>query len=587
MSDKTRIDRSPKRSLNQVAKRYVHNMKLVSFSTKNYRSIKKTPKLELSERTTVLLRAFATAMQVIERLRRPMMSSSTKLHSDGNWFRIPISMYTYDWKKDFPMDMQTKNPDKCSEFILEFELNDAEIADFHSTVGSRLNGTLPIEIHLGRRDALLRVLKQGRGAAALSKKVRQIATFLGRKLDFHYIPAIRTSEHAIEVVEEIVERELRLLESDADYVDAIKRVEAIQSPVLQRISSNLRTTLQTFLQEVKDVNVVLSAERRQRAFRRSTELHVDDGISTNLSAKGDGVQSLAAISLIRHSVTSSAGKRNLVLAIEEPESHIHPGAMHRLKEVLDEIADSQQVLLTTHCPIFVQRKEVKSNLLVEKQKVRCASSMNEIRDSLGVRVQDNLKNSQYVLLVEGEDDRIALESLLRFHSEIIENALDNQTLAIDTMGGGSNLNYKLTELRASMCEVYVLLDHDQAGRSAFQNAADQGLLTISKTTYTQCKGMSNSEFEDWLDESVYEPIIKAKYGEIVSSTHYRIHRDKWSSRVENAFAKLGKPWSKFVEMELKLDVAKEVAKRPENALKTKDKSAFEGMVTALEQMLES
>jgi predicted ATP-dependent endonuclease of OLD family len=332
---------------------------------------------------------------------------------------------------------------------------------------------------------------------------------------------------------------------------------------------------------------VLSAERRQRAFRRSTELHVDDGISTNLSAKGDGVQSLAAISLIRHSVTSSAGKRNLVLAIEEPESHIHPGAMHRLKEVLDEIADSQQVLLTTHCPIFVQRKEVKSNLLVEKQKVRCASSMNEIRDSLGVRVQDNLKNSQYVLLVEGEDDRIALESLLRFYSEIIEQSLDNQTLAIDTMGGGSNLNYKLTQLRASMCEVYVLLDHDQAGRLAFQNAADQCLLTISKTTYTQCKGMSNSEFEDWLDESVYEPMIKAKYGEIVSSTYYRNHRDKWSSRVENAFTKLGKPWSKFVEMELKLDVAKEVAKRPENALKTKDKSAFEGMVAALEQMLES
>lgn len=573
-------------------------MKLVSFSTKNYRSIKKTPKLELSEKTTVLLgpnnegksnvlRAFATAMQVIERLRRPMLSSNTKLHSDQNWFRIPISPYIYDWKKDFPMDMQTKNPNKCSEFILEFELTTGEIADFYSTVGSRLNGTLPIEIHLGRRDALLRVLKQGRGAAALSKKVRQIATFLGRKLDFHYIPAIRTSEHAIEVVEEIVERELRLLESDADYIDAIRRVEAIQLPVLQRISSNLRATLQTFLQEVKDVNVVLSSERRQRAFRRSTELHVDDGISTNLSAKGDGVQSLAAISLIRHSVASSAGKRNLVLAIEEPESHIHPGAMHRLKEVLDEIADSHQVLLTTHCPIFVQRKEIESNLLVEKQKVRCASSIAEIRDSLGVRVQDNLKNSQNVLLVEGEDDKIALESLLRFHSAKIKQALENQTLAIDTLGGGSNLNYELTQLRSSMCDVYVLLDNDQAGRSAFENAVNQSLLTIANVTYTQCKGMPNSEFEDWLDESVYAPMVKTKYGDIVSSDHYRNHRDKWSSRIENAFSKLGKPWSKFVEMELKLDVAKEAAKNPQHALKAKNKSAFDGMVHALEQLLES
>jgi putative ATP-dependent endonuclease of OLD family len=573
-------------------------MKLVSFSTKNYRSIKKTPKLELSERTTVLLgpnnegksnvlRSFAAAMQVIERLRGPMLSQNSSVIADGNWFRIPISTSIYDWKKDFPMDLQSKNPDKCSEFILEFELTDPDVEDFFGIVGSRLNGTLPIEIHLGRRDARLRVLKQGRGAATLSRKVRQIATFLGRKLDFHYIPAIRTSEHALAVVEQLVERELRSLELNSDYVDAIKRVEDLQQPVLQRISANLRLTLQAFLQEVKDVNVILSAERRQRAFRRSTELHVDDGISTSLSAKGDGVQSLAAISLIRHSVASYAGKRHLILAIEEPESHIHPGAMHRLKEVLDEIAGSHQVFITTHCPIFVQRREVNSNLLVEKQKVRCAGSMNEIRESLGVRVQDNLKNSQYVLLVEGEDDKIVLESLLRFHSSRIKEALENQSLAIDTLGGGSNLNYKLTQLRSSMCEVYVLLDHDQAGRLAFQNAIDQSLLTISRTTYTQCKDMRDSEFEDWLNESVYEPIIKRKYGEIISSVHYRNHRDKWSSRIENAFAKLGKPWSKFVEMELKLEVAKEVAKQPGSALKTKNKSAFVGMVTALEQMLDS
>lgn len=573
-------------------------MKLIYFSTKNYRSIKKTPKLALSQKTTVLLgpnnegksnvlRAFATAMQVIERLRGPVLSQNTSVKADGYWFRIPIPSHIYDWKKDFPMDLQSKHPDKCSEFILEFELNPAEIEDFFATVGSRLNGSLPIEIQLGRRDALLRVLKQGRGAATLSKKVRQIATFLGRKLEFHYIPAIRTSEHAIEVVEQLVERELRQLETNSDYRDAIKRVEDLQSPVLQRISSNLRSTLQTFLQEVKDVKVVLSAERRQRAFRRSAELHVDDGISTSLSAKGDGVQSLAAISLIRHSVASFAGKRHLVLAIEEPESHIHPGAMHRLKEVLDEIGDSHQILLTTHCPVFVQRTDVHSNLLVEKQKVRSANSMNEIRESLGVRVQDNLKNSQFILLVEGEDDKIAMEALLRFHSKLIDVALSNHSLAIDTLGGGSNLNYKLTQLRSAMCEVYVLLDHDPAGRSAFQNAVDQSLVAISKVTYTQCKGMHNSELEDWINECVYEPVVQEKYGEIVSSVHYRNHRDKWSSRIENAFTRLGKPWSKFVEMELKLDVANAVANQPGIALKSRCKPAFDCMVDALEKMLET
>jgi putative ATP-dependent endonuclease of the OLD family len=54
---------------------------------------------------------------------------------------------------------------------------------------------------------------------------------------------------------------------------------------------------------------------------------VDDGTATDLQLKGDGVQSLAAISLIRHVSEERSGERELVLAIEEPEAHLRPRAV--------------------------------------------------------------------------------------------------------------------------------------------------------------------------------------------------------------------------------------------------------------------
>lgn len=516
-------------------------MQLVSFAAKDFRSIKSTPKLLLSRQVTVLLgpnnegksnvlRAFATAMRVLGRFT---MYGNT---GSAQGIRVPLAgSRIYDWKKDYPIGRQVAEPEGESVFNIEFELSPEEIAEFKSAVGSSLNGTLPVEISVGQQFAVFRVLKQGRGAASLSKKAHAISRFVGRKIEFHYIPAVRTSEQSSQVVDEIVERELRGLEADPNYVEAIKKVEQLQAPVLKRISASLGDTLRAFLPEVKGVNVQLSAERRYRAFRRSTELLVNDGTATDLSAKGDGVQSLAAISLIRHSVTASARSRSIVLAVEEPESHIHPGAMGRLRDVLNEIGSQHQVIVTTHNPVFVQRRDIAANVIVERQKARPAASLDEIRESLGVRIEDNLRHSEVALVVEGEDDRRALLSLLSYSSPSLRDALASNRLGIDSLGGGRNLSYKLTQLRMGLCDVHVLMDDDGVGREAVEKAVQQGLLDLARVTLTSCKNMPNAELEDWYDVQLYEQFVKSKYGNICDSEHFKVHRDKWSGRMEIAF----------------------------------------------------
>jgi len=54
-------------------------------------------------------------------------------------------------------------------FNLELQLSEAEIGEFESEVQSKLNGTLPIELKLGPKQAGFKVLKKGPGGPALSK----------------------------------------------------------------------------------------------------------------------------------------------------------------------------------------------------------------------------------------------------------------------------------------------------------------------------------------------------------------------------------------------------------------------------------
>ncbi len=124
----------------------------------------------------------------------------------------------------------------------------------------------------------------------------------------------------------------------------------LQQPVLDKISTTLKETLVEFLPNVRKVSVSIPPEERYRALRRACEIIVDDGTPTELLRKGDGVQSLAALSLMRHASETSGAGRNLILAIEEPESHLHPNAIHQLRAVIADIARKHQVIMTTHCP---------------------------------------------------------------------------------------------------------------------------------------------------------------------------------------------------------------------------------------------
>jgi len=562
-------------------------MEFVSFSVTNYRSITRAYKLPIRRSTILIgpnnegksniLRALVTALEMLSRIGGIRIQRG-RLRSSERFTEF------YDWETDFPVSLQDSSPGGESIFNLELQLSPAEISEFERDVRSKLNGTLPIELALGQDQAGFKVLKKGPGGAALSKKSEQIAKFISTRINLSYIPAIRTAKSVHEIVGELVEKELEAVEGDANFQSALDAVAKIQQPVLDKISASLKDTLKEFLPNVREVRVSIPQGERFRALRRSCEIVVDDGTPTQLIRKGDGVQSLAALSLMRHASETSVAGRNLILAIEEPESHLHPNAIHQLRNVLVDIARKHQVIMTTHCPLFVDRASIRSNILVQHNKATPARDVKQIREILGVRASDNLQHAEVILVVEGEEDRCCLGALLKEHSKALATALSQQSLGIESLQGGTNLSYKLSQIREAMCEAHSFLDHDDCGLKAFGKAKDDGLIGIADVTFTTCIGMSESEIEDMFDESLYSVFLLNTYGVSTLSPKFK-GNGKWSERMRNAFKHSGKPWSDQLKAKIKADLADLVAANPAAALNKHKRSAFDALIVALEAKL--
>lgn len=560
-------------------------MRLVSFSVTNFRSITKAHKLPISDSTILvgqnnegksnILHALATAMRLI------------RMHASGVSRKSGIiSRYTdrniYNWGQDFPVQLQEKKQNGKSVFVLEFELTHEEIVEFKAQINSSLNGVLPIKVEIGAdRNPEFKVVKKGIGGNTLSKKAQQVARFIGGRIDFIYIPTVRTSGAAVRVVEHMLEEELSVLEQDKEYQSALNQIAKLQEPILRRISEKITDPLKQFIPQIKDVAVSISEEKRYRALRGSCEIIIDDGTPTSIERKGDGVKSLAAISLLRGS--KEVGRAS-ILALEEPESHLHPGAIHRLRNVIEELSNDYQVVITTHCPLFVDRNNVSRNIIISSNKGNPAKKISEVRKILGVMASDNLLHARIVLIVEGEEDKISIESIFKHQSIVLQKALKEGVLYIDPSYGATNLNYKLSTYQAAVCLTHVFFDHDDAGKAAIKKAEDSGVIKLADYQMTICNGMINSEFEDCLNPEVYKDIVLKEFGIDINNKKFR-GNSKWSVRIREVFLSEGKPWNEGIEKKLKFIIAKCVQDNPEKSLCPHKRSSIDALVAALERRI--
>ena len=377
--------------------------------------------------------------------------------------------------------------------------------------------------------------------------------------------------------------ELAKLEDNTDYQTAMQTIKQLQKGVYDDISNRILAPLQEFLPQLTSVEIVERSNRYpMRRLYGDLDIMLDDGTPTSISYKGDGIKSLVSLAILKNMRPTG---RASIIAIEEPESHLHPDAIHSLVDVINGVSENHQVVITTHNPLFVQRNAVSENVIVNEGTAKPAKSIKEIRDILGVLPEDNLINASHVLVVEGEDDKIALTKILKSLSTTLKDALNKNSFVIQPLSGASNLNYELNRLRSYVCKYFVFLDNDDAGISAGNKAIEKGLLTLADVKYTICNGSPKAEFEDCLKRDFYVEQIKQKFSVDLSLGTFKGNK-KWSDNVKDIFLSQGQQWTDTIEKKVKMIVAEAIPEEnAEVVLNEHKRSSIDALVNALEAML--
>ncbi len=234
---------------------------------------------------------------------------------------------------------------------------------------------------------------------------------------------------------------------------------------------------------------------------------MDDGNLQEINLKGMGIQSTFLISLIL--------KCNMffrvppIICIDEVELHLHPQAQRRFNSILNDLSSKNQLILTTHSPIFITETDIFKLILFKKEEYTSLSQVGN-RENLNediVKRELNEFNSEMffasaVMLVEGLTDKL-------FFRYIANNCLsqeynfDKNNISVIPIGSKDNGRIYLQILNEFNIPYFVLLDkggENQIKKLERINRYSNNLVSLKK-----------GEIEDYYSE---ELIIKIKLKEV-------------------------------------------------------------------------
>lgn len=563
-------------------------MKISSIQINNYRSISEA-KIPLQDLTVILgknnegksnvlmaVNVAISALQIHAAIKRRRVS-----------YRLRPDNEFYDWERDYPVDKQKGDKrNKKSKFILDFTLDEREIEEFRKEIGNHLNGSLPILIEYSNdNNAKIKVVKPGKGSKLLNEKSQKVCKYIAEHIEFNYIPAVRTVDHSMEIINAQISDRLRKERENKEYQSALEKIKGLELNIVNKLSEEIKISLTDFLPDIKEVSLQTSEDLGLLIrHRQDYSLMVDDGNQTDLLSKGDGVKSLVALSLLKNKkiIPNTAS----VIAIEEPESHLHPSAIEVLRKAIIALSEKSQVIVSTHNPQFVNRNDIDSNIIVNGGNAKKASNIREIREILGVKLSDNLYGAKIILFVEGITDRDILIPLFEKKSRKLKRALSDKELVIQPISGTDHIELHLSMAKSMVSDFFVFLDNDEAGRNAVKRCQSKKLLDIKDYMLAIYDDMTNeSEIEDMLNVNLYERTIYEKYGVNINIGEFKAKNKKWSDRIRIAFEKSGKMIGENTLEEIKLSISTLVKGDAPNTLRPNGDILFQKLVGVLETRL--
>lgn len=217
--------------------------------------------------------------------------------------------------------------------------------------------------------------------------------------------------------------------------------------------------------------------------------HIDDKAGFNNEGKGSGLQKLGFILLHQKIIEKlSRTKKNIIFCIDEPDAFLHRGLQLKLRDVLHDISNKHQVIVTTHSPEFIDSSSLKNVILLDqeigeeklyKRTNTYINSINtisidlseddgarKIREYLGLEEDKTDLLDNYNIFVEGECDKKYISELCKLFKI--------ETKRIISIDGVNKYNRELEFYdnwysdSTKKPKITLLFDNDEEGRKCYK-----------------------------------------------------------------------------------------------------------------------
>lgn len=288
----------------------------------------------------------------------------------------------------------------------------------------------------------------------------------------------------------------RILKNDPRFGEveqALSRVHALLNDLagggpegrlesLGKIESQIGGLLRELMPSVTAVKLEVQIEELKDLFSGGVALSVDDGVNTDVLAKGHGLQRCIVFSLLRtlidterkYSDDEVKQPRSIILGIEEPELYIHPQLAKLFYDVMRAFGDTDQILYTTHSPLFIDAYRYQEVAIISKPNIlegtKAKTAPGGIFDVLDDRkvfkglsrfnpAVNELFFARNVLIVEGPEDLIAITATLTKLGKI-KNRVEEIEWTILVAGGKEGIPFLQRVMNAFDIPYVVLHDID-------------------------------------------------------------------------------------------------------------------------------
>ena len=191
-----------------------------------------------------------------------------------------------------------------------------------------------------------------------------------------------------------------------------------------------------------------------------------------MSHKGTGYRRLFMVARFRHLAEKNKGK-NVVYLIEEPETFLHPSAQEDLLHAFRDLSSDNQIIITTHSPIFAGATDYNALILCKKEgqsvyEYATLENQNEfiekIVSELGIKPSHNLRDHhEKIVFVESSND-------IKFYEVVCRKLLDKSILRSEKIlalpCGGDDIDsfINIDYFDNSGRELFLIIDSDKGNK---------------------------------------------------------------------------------------------------------------------------